>query len=421
MRRLVAVVAGGLLWLSCVAFLPQQAQAALEVEVSGRVAFTAVWGNIIFPNNNTFQAQDVAGGSSSSTSPLSLVNPARDHDQFSIDASRSRIQIDVKDEVPGVKLAARIQGDFATTDGSATTSNSRHFRLRLAYAQGTTQQGFTLRAGQVRSMLAEFADNVIGGVGVSGALNENDSWAQLQSRQPALQLAWIGKIAQGDLSLGLGVEKSSYNNLGSTAVAEDQGEGQDIPLFTAGVRYRSPLFAVFARGAGGRAKVILAAGNSVSQDVWLGAIGFDVTPIAILRIYGQYWYSDGLSRVNGTFANGALCSVAVECSVNSLVNVVSQGYHAGVQLLPTKDWELNAFWQWVQADPSFVKAQATGAALTTLQNTTLRKAQAFNANFIYKFWTRWDTGIEYQHAWLDSFGQSDKQADFVYTRVRFYF
>jgi hypothetical protein len=414
MRTAVLAAAGCALWLGCQLAVPLAAEAALQVTVTGSVRLNVIWSDRIVPTN--------AGGSGQIIAPTDIPFdegparvPERDHSQTTLDARRTRLQIDIKDEVGGIKLTGRLQGDFLTTDGNARVSNSRHFRIRLGYGQATTPGGVSLRFGQTRTMLSEYGDNLIGGVAVSGVLNENDSFAQLQARQPAIHVSWMGKMPVGDLTVGLGVEKHSLNNLGSALVAEDQGEGQDVPLFTGGVRYRSPLLSAFVRGAGAKSRVILPGGGTESEPVWIGAAGVDLKPIQLLRLYGQYYYSDGLNRLNGTFGDAVLCTVAAACVPNTLEPLRTQGFHAGIQLLPTKDLELNAVYQWLKAEDDLIRA--TGAN----PETALRKVQAVNVNFIYKFWTRFDTGVEYMRAWVDSFGESDGTANFVNFRLRFYF
>jgi hypothetical protein len=408
MRKVILVVAAALLSLGLEGVVPSPADAALEVSVSGSIRLNVIWSDRHFGQTQDAPAPTIFPFDSG---PGRV--PERDNSQTVIDARRTRLQIDMKDEVAGVKLAGRLQGDFDTNDGNARVSNSRHFRLRLAYGQGTTPAGFTIRFGQVRSIVSEYGDNLIGGVGVGGELNENGFFDQLQSRQPGIHVAWTGKMPVGDLTIGVGVEKQSTNNLGSAVVAEDQGEGQDVPMFGGGVRYRSPLFAVFGRGAIAKNRVILAGGDTASDTGWLGAIGADITPIPILRIYGQYHYSDGMSRHNGTFADIVCAAV---CTDATLEGVKVEGWRAGVQLVPTKDLEFNAYYNRVKAKDELVRFVAAAA-----RETTLRKAETVGANFIFKFWQRMDAGIEYNYIWIDSFGTSDGKANMVQGRMRFYF
>ena len=405
MRKLVAVVAGGLFWLGWQAVLPSSVEGA--VSVNGQVRFNAIFSDRIYGSGQTIAPGDLPFDSGS------LAVKERDNNQTILDVRRSRINVDSADDAPGnIKLSSRIQVDFDTSDGNALTSNSRHPRLRLAYGQASLPNGVTIRAGQVRTILSEFGDNLIGGVAAPDVINENGHFDQLQARQPAIQVAWTGKMGGGDLTVGAAVEKqavSAKSRTGfSTVVDERQGEGQDVPLFGAGVRYRDPLFAVFARGGFAKGKVILTGGGDQDETVWVWAIGAEVKPIAMLTIHGQYWISNGLNRINGAFSDVALVSGKLEA-------IEAQALNVGAQLRLTPDLRFNAVYQWMKADddPKIFNLTASSG--------DKEEFQAFNLNFIYRFWKNWDTGLEYMHAKVESFGASDGTINIINFRLFYSF
>lgn len=409
MRRLVIVIAGGLFWLGWQALLPSPAGAELKLSIRGQIRFNTIYADQIYGSGQTISPSSIRFDSGANRDPV------RDNNQTIIDARRTRFWFDAKDTIAGdIKLESRVQVDFNTTDGNALVSNSRHLRLRLAYGQGTTPNGFTLRAGQVRTLLSEYGDNLIGGVAAAGVVNENGHFNQLQARQPAIQVAWTGKMGDGDLTLGAAIEKQGVDLKSTTGIAlgsadPEQGAAQDIPLFAAGARYRSKLFAVLARGGASQARVVLSGtGNTEEEGVWMGAIGAEVKPMPMLKLYGEYWYSDGLNRINGTFDDVALVGGDLEA-------VQAQAFHVGGQLRLTKRLRFNAVYQWLKADAD------RDIFNLTATSSDKERIQALNVNFIYNFWIRWDTGFEYMYGRVDSFGDSEGDINIVNFRLRFYF
>ena len=405
MRKLVAVIAGGLFWLSWQAVLLSPVEAA--VSVNGQVRLNVIYSDRIYGAGQTIAPTDLPFASG----PAAVKE--RDNNQTNIDARRSRINVSSSDDAPGnIKLSSLIQVDFDTTDGNALTSNSRHPRLRLAYGQAALPNGVTVRAGQVRTILSEFGDNLIGGVAAPDVINENGHFDQLQARQPGLQVAWTGKMGGGNMTIGAAVEKqavSAKSRTGFSAVVDErQGEAQDMPLIGAGVRYLSPLFAVFARGGFARAKVILTGGKDVDETVSLLAIGAEVKPIPTLTLHGQFWVSNGLGRINGAFNDVALVSGKLEA-------VEANAFNVGAQFRVTPELRFNAVYQWMKADddPKIFDLSAT--------STDKEQFQALNVNFIYRFWKNWDTGVEYMRGKVESFGASDGTINIINFRLFYYF
>ena len=77
------------------------------------------------------------------------------HGQLILDARRARFGFKVTDTWKnGAKFLGVIESDYYTEDETALTTNSRHLRFRLGYAQFTLTSGFTLLGGQQRSPLS---------------------------------------------------------------------------------------------------------------------------------------------------------------------------------------------------------------------------------------------------------------------------
>lgn len=427
MRKLVAVVAAGLLGLGFLALMSSPASAELKTSISGSIRLNAHY-------------LDRIGivGSAEEMAPTDIPFTAgpgksreKDNDQFQIDARRTRLQLDMTDEVSGIKLSGRLQGDFDTSDGNANTSNSRHFRIRLGWGQWQTPGGWIVRFGQVRSLTSEYGDNLFGGVADVDMVDENGEFDQLQARLPGVHIGYLTKFMGGDLIVGVGIEKSGttlVNGGATTGALIAQGAESNQPLFGAAARLRTPLYAIFLRGAAQNQRVIFNApvagqktGDTTSLAGWLAALGAEVTP-GPLRVYGQYWYGNGLNRLGASYSDvsiancpGAPGLTPNVCDGTHLRPVSTHNWHVGVAYKLTKD---------LKAEGSYEQQVAAGnRKIFTLSpaSTDKRDFEAIHAGLIYTFWTRFDTGIEYEWARVGTFGTTRGQIEGVNARLRFYF
>ncbi len=462
MRKLVVVVAAGLAVLGFLALMPSPANAELKVSITGNMRLT---GHIVDVIGRNGDAEEIAPTNIPFTAGPNKDRERGNH-QTMIDARRSRLQAVISDEVGAIKLNAFYQGDFDTADGNAATSNARVFRMRLFWAQATNGP-WILRFGQMRTIVSEFGDNLFGGVAAPDIVDENGHWDQLQARQPGIQVAYATKMMGGDLLVGVGMEKSASAVLTSTDLAAtqggtatnsagtpvggtfnatangnvnpNQGSGEDVPMFGAAARYRTPLYAVFLRGAAQKHRVIYCAqggstatttnctqtgpngGHETALTGWLGAIGVEVTP-GPLTVYGQYYYADGLNRLGGTFSD--VSSVAggfvgqqggpVQ-DRRQLKAIESHNWHAGAEYKLTKDLKAVVVYEFQNA-----VANRQIFNLTTT-STDKRDFQAVHAGFGYSFWSRFNFGLEYEWAKVHSFGSSEGTMNAVNSRLHFYF
>ena len=438
MRKVLAVVAGGLMVLGLLALMPAPANAELKVAVTGNVRLNVVYSDVIA--NNGASQENLPTGVPYTAGPGK--NRETDNAQTMIDARRTRIQVAVSDDVGMTKLTAFIQTDFDTGEGTAVNSNSRGLRIRLAWAQGQTPTGWILRFGQQRTMLSEIGDNLFGGVGSPDLVDETGNWDQFSGRQPGVWLGWTTKTMGGDLLVGVGMEKASTSvkttpaastaGLASTATVDPaQGTGEDVPLFGAAARFRTPLWAVFVRGGTQKNNVIQTGpkdGNNTAYQGWVGAITAEVTP-GPLTIYGQYWYGDGLNRLGYNFQDVAMGQTVASNSatgfagptggkanaVNHLKAIQTHNWHAGAEYKLTKDLKTTVVYEWDSAVPNRRIFDLTAASVDKA------KFQTVHAGFGYTFWSRFNFGLEYQWAQVHSFGSSVGNMNAVNSRLHFYF
>ncbi len=458
MRKLVLVVAAGLAVLGVLALMPAPANAELKVGITGNIRLTGIYSSTIPTNSGGSTAQEIFPSSVPYTAGPGK-SKAQDNSQFTLDARRTRLQVVVSDEVGMTKLSAFYQTDFDTSDGTSSNSNSRVMRMRLAWAQAQTPTGWILRFGQIRSTLSEFGDNLFGGVAAPDLVDEFGHWDQISLRTPAIQAAYGTKMMGGDLLVGGSIERGATvvksrtttgnNNLtavGTTptggpglfgvnnpAVQEVQGQGETVPLFAAAARYRTPLWAVFLRGGAQQNRVIFnpdpatppligpKQGEARGLMGWMSGISAEVTP-GPLTVYGQYWYSDGLNRINSTIPDVAVPATPSPGNTsqtpqfaNHILNIATHNWHAGAEYKLTKDLKFVAVYEWLNAVANRKIFNQTPTS------TDQRSFQAVHAGFSYTFWTRFNFGAEYQWGRVHSFGVSQGDIGAFNTRLHFYF
>ncbi|MFQ5875476.1 MAG: hypothetical protein ACE5JL_17000 [Dehalococcoidia bacterium] len=417
MRKGLVIIAVGLLWLGGQALLPSPAEGKPSLSFRGQVRFNFIYSDKIFGSGQTISP----GGFPFDEGPRA--DPEKDNEQTLLDGRRARFWVDIKEDAPlGIKLQGKFQIDFNTTEGNSLTTNSRRPRLRLAYAEGIHPSGFTLRFGQARGLMSEYTDNLLGGGGGATVLNESGETDQLTPRQGTVQLVYKRKVGAGTLTVGAGVERTavSLEDRGSlqgsagplaseSDVALRQGSGQRVPFFVGGIRYKHPLFTVFGRGGGTEARVVLkGSGDTETEPVWIGAIGVEIRPIPRLTIVGQYWYSDGMNRLNGRFNNVAFVNGKLE-------GIQVQGYHVGAKFKLTKALRFNSSYHVVEADEDEAIFDLSA------DSGDKEKFQTFHVNVIYRFWGAFETGVEYMYGKVESFGDSEGDINVVNVRFRYYF
>ncbi len=389
MRRKGLVWAFALLAALALVGAPNPAPAELKVGVSGYIKLDIQYGDKLTGSFPSPGPNDV---------PLDD-NKEKDKSQTILDARQSRLRATFSDEVLGVKISGRIEGDFFTGDGNALSSNSRHFRLRHAFARGDHPSGFFLLAGQTWSLLMN-AD-----VAQPDLVDFNGPAGQIFSRQPQLKAGYRVPLAGGELVIEGNVEKQSVPDLGATSVNEAQGEGQDVPLFTGKVSWLSKPVKVEGAVAFARNRIVLAGGKDTDETAWAAQVSAEVA-FGPFTVFGHYQHIDGLGRLgSGDFPTAFLVG-------NTLENVESDGFYVGGRYTLTKNTSFNAVFGWNQAD-ELSAAEFTGDRLET--------HQSIHVNVIHKFWERWQVGLEFRRWDVDAFNNKEGDVNLVHAAIWYFF
>ncbi len=389
------VVGLALLFGATLVGTPPPAAADLKVGISGFVLLDIQYGDKVF-----------GGGPIPSVANTPLdTDKEKDHSETVLDARQSRLRVTMSDTAGGVNLSGLIESDFFTNDGNAKVSNSRHLTLRHAFARADHPSGFFLLAGQYWSLFS----NIVS-VSAPTTFTAGGAAGRLVARQPQLKVGYrtaIGRqgLKMGDLVFEADVEKHSLEDLGSKAVDEGQGAGQDLPLFTGKVSWFHPIFEVEAAGAAGRNRIILVGGDDDRDTAW-GAqvsVGVNIGPV---RLAGHYNHLDGLQRLaGGRFPSAFLVGTDVR-------NVESDGWYAGATYNFTKDTSFNFLYGWEKAD----EIKAGG-----FTGTQQERHRTIQATVFHKFWQRWQVGFEYRRFDVEAFNGTEGDANFFHTALWFFF
>ncbi|HLC20673.1 MAG TPA: porin, partial [Candidatus Methylomirabilis sp.] len=304
--------------------------ASAAVSVSGYVKLDLQWSDKIMGGG--FPSPGVAA------TPLDT-NKDADNTQTLLDARQSRIRVTFDDTVGGVKMSGRIETDFFQGDGNALTSNSRHLRLRHAFARADHPAGFFLLAGQTWSIWMNDA------IAQPNIIDFNGPAGQIFARQPQVRAGWRNNLGpMGSLVLEGGVEKHSTNNLGSALVAENQGEGQPMPLLAGKVSWLHSMFQAEAALALANNTVILTGGKDESEGAWAFQLSAQAT-IAPVTLVAHFQSQKGLGRlINQDFPSAFLGAD------NKVENIESQGFYVGGSFALSPDASINAYYGWAKAD-----------------------------------------------------------------------
>ncbi|MFQ5990466.1 MAG: hypothetical protein ACE5K9_11180 [Candidatus Methylomirabilales bacterium] len=240
-----------LLFGAVLAGIPSTAVAELKVGISGYIKLDMQYsdklvGGVPSPGPGSTPLDTVGG----------VANTVKDNSQTNFDGRQSRLRATFSDEVEGVKLSGRIETDFFTGDGNSKVSNSRHLRLRHAFAKGEHPSGFSLLAGQTWSTFFNL-------VAQPRLVDFNGPAGQLFNRTPQLRLGYKAPLGGelGTLLLEAAAESNALTDRGSSAVDEGQAEAQH-PIFVGKATVNGKLFDAEAAVAVGDNIVILNSGRA---------------------------------------------------------------------------------------------------------------------------------------------------------------
>jgi hypothetical protein len=411
MTKRWAVLGLALLFGAALAMAPGPAVAELKVSVSGYVKMDVVWTDKL--NNGGFVGGEPSppppGVPLDNVSIGGFVPPGaaeKDHSEVILDAKQTRVRVVATDEVMGVKLAARVEGDFFQADGNARVSNSRHLRLRHAHGSAEHPSGFSLLFGQTWTTFMNDE------VAQPDLVDFNGPVGQIFNRQPQVRLGW----KMGDLKAVVSVEKHGPPEALSGLVAENQGEGQDVPLVVGKAGWYSKMVQVEGAGAFANSKFTQAGGSRINEANWAAQFSAQVN-FGPASVYGHYQHVSGLQRLlNGDFADMFVTTVGGATFVNS---VITDGYYVGGQYRLTPTVSFNAVYGYQEARslPADLVPTWNDRCVGALGSATcpatkaLRRHQSVHVNVLYKFWQRLQAGLEYRRIWVDTFNGPRREGD----------
>jgi hypothetical protein len=352
-------------------------------------------------------------GSFPSPAPTSVPldsDKADQHGELIIDARESRLGLRATDEIKNVKMSGVVEGDFFTGDGSALVSNSRHFRLRMAYGRADFDPGFFFLAGQYWSLYMNDT------IGQPNLIDFNGPVGAPYARQPGFRFGYQTandpcSCSTGTFLFQASVEKQAMNTLGITnanSVADPvQGSGFYVPLAVGKLSWLSKYFQIEAAVAGSQNVAITnTSGRQTKTGVWAAETSAQLN-VNKLTVYGTYNYLSGLSRLNS--------EDFLDCVLdanNNIKPVKSQGWYAGGSWAFTKTTSFNAVYGWN-------KAKDIPGSLNS--GLAYGKYTSIHANILHQFWERWQTGIEYQRFDVRTFNGQKGHVDIAHTAIYYFF
>lgn len=369
---------------------PSPASAELKVGLGGFMRLDVVQTDKLFGASRTPGIKDT---------PLDT-DEVKDKRETVLDARGSRLRVNISGAAEEINFTGLVEAEFTGSDGDARTSNSRGLRLRHAFARADHPSGFSLLAGQFWSLFSNIVTvpppDRVGG----------SQAAILVARQPQLRLGYRTSLGPriGELSFEADVEKQALENLGSTAVDESQGGGQDIPLFVGKVLWLHPIFRVEAAGAAGSNRVVLDDASDDRDTAW-GVQASAAVKISQVTLAGHYDHLNGLQRLaGGRFPSVFLVGADVR-------NVESDAWYAGLTYRLTKATSFNFLYGWEKADE--IPVAFTG--------TRQKEHRSIQVNVLHNFWQQWRVGLEYLRFDVEAFNGTEGDANIVQGALWFFF
>jgi hypothetical protein len=302
-----------------------------------------------------------------------------------------------------------IEGDFFTRQGDAIVSNSRVFRIRLAYAAADLPSGLFLVVGQYWSLLTNVPE-----VSPPLMLTVNTQYTPVGtplSRQPEIRIGYKKKFREiGDLLFEASVEKHAFNQVGFIASDSDdvsQGSRQRWPLLAGKVTWLTDRFKWSVAMAIAQSVVVInEEGKEADHEVW--AINSTASYTwRSLTFWATIHHSVGLNRLLFGFVPD------VEISHHHLVPLSAYGGTAALQWDYIKDklW-FNVVFGWEHALKN---------SKIDFQDHVYQTLQDLRINVLYKFWKHWQVGLEYQRIMVKAFNGKRGDVDAVHLGIWYFF
>lgn len=411
-------------FLALITLSAAPASAELKVNIGGFIKLDALFSdritnagvNRLLPTPSTIAF----------TEGPSVDRPRADNGSFLADVRESRFNITATDKFSDVALKGFIEVDFfGGTDAEANqlVSNSAVVRLRHAIAEGKVPLApgtFTLLVGQFWDAFGYLPDL---GVPPSVVFGANPA-GNLFSRQPQLKLTYGLPFGKDTLNLIGAVQANSVNfstvspvrsalfDDGSSAA---RSEGQDLPAFIGKLQWLGSLFRAEVSGVVSRAKGI-APGNGRDEDETVyGLQGTVNVPIGPLTLYAHADNLNGINRLavapypDAVF-KGAGKDVA---TINTLGALGGLSY----QLTPA----LSAHGSYGIRFPDSGSSGHSGLGRLERERLDLVRQQAVLGTVLYKFWQRFQVGVEYERIWVDAFRNNHGEVNIYHGAIWYFF
>lgn len=330
--------------------------------------------------------------------------------QSILDARSSRLGLKIEDSFKGIKMKGAVEGDFSTPDGNSIQSNSRVFRIRLAYATAELPSHFFFLVGQYYGILMHYPE-----IDMPTRVNVLHYPAGVvDCRQPQARLGYKQYFSDKSLlQYEVGAETQGYNTVGTVTP-----EGGDIaqaceqkwPLFNAKVSWLSDSLKLDVAGAGTRAYVITdSLGTRLHTPVW-GVISNGSYTWKDLILWGTIHHWMGLTGLSSNYFNQVTL-------INHSTQLEAVRANGGAVAL-RYDFMTKKLWTDVMYGVEHCK-QIEGSS--QFSGTALKKIEDFRANLVGAFWKHWQIGIEYERTYVEAFNGTSGCDNMVHLGVWYVF
>lgn len=331
------------------------------------------------------------------------------HSESIWDARNSRLGVIASDKYCNCDMKAVIEGDFETEDGNGIVTNSRHFRIRHAYARGDHSSGFLLLVGQYWSLI-HYNPEIPSPDFVSNTTPVGAAF----SRQPQFRIGYKHHVKQlkGDIQLEVDVEKHAFNDVTpplAPNIESQQGCFQHLPIFITKLSWLQENFKSHIAAAGAQSITIFddIAGKATDQGVWI------VEACASYRwknflLWGTVHHTHGLNR----FFSGNFIDMTISPS-GHLYPVTSNGGCVGLRW----DWIKDILW----FDVLYGWDVAQKINKTGFNGDFQKSYEDIHVNAFYNFWKHWQLELEYQRVNVRAFNHQKGHTDGIRFAVLYFF
>ncbi len=231
------------------------------------------------------------------------------------------------------------------------------------------------------------------------------------ARQPQLRVGYQHQLEnKAILKFEADAEKHAFNNLGYVTPEGDDpldGGEQLWPLFSAKLSYLGTNFKASLGAAASQERYILnILGETKKRNIW-AVCGIASYQWNNLLLWGTLNHSVGLgSMFSGWFSNAAISTKDFFFAFNSSGGCLACRY----------DWITDV----LISDIVFGMQQGNKIPDTQFSKNTLKSLKDLRVNLFYKFWGKWQAGIEYQFVKVKSFNGQNGMAQDIHAAAIWY-